>query len=74
MIYNFRMKEACILLNLNVGSAILLKDMLNDALHKPHRDSEKIKEVTAALHEAGVFKLTLNETELIFSKRTNLIT
>ena len=74
MIIIFRMKEACILLNLNVGSAILLKDMLYDALHKPPRDPEKIKEATAALHEAGVFKLTLDKVELIFSKRTNLIT
>ena len=68
------MKEACILLNLNVGSAILLKDMLNEALHKPKKDPEKLKEVKAALHEAGVFKLTLQQAELIFSKRTNLIT
>ena len=68
------MKEACILLNLNVGSAILLKELLNTALHRPHRDSGKITEVTAALHEAGVFKLTLDQAELIFSKRTNLIT
>ena len=68
------MKEACILLNMNVGSAILLKDLLNEALHKPKKDREKVAEAKAALHEAGVFKLTLDQAELIFSKRTNLIT
>ena len=58
---------------MNVGSAILLKELLNEALHKSKRDAEKVKEARAALHEAGVFKLALDQAELIFSKRTNLI-
>lgn len=62
------------LLNLNVGSAILLKDVLNEAIHKPKKDVEKLKEARAALHDVGVFKLTLDQSELVLSLRTNLTT
>lgn len=62
------------LLNLNVGSAILLKDVLNEALHKPRKDVEKINEARAALHDVGLYKLTLDQSELVLSLRTNLNT
>ena len=69
-----RVKEACLLLNVNVGTAILLKDVLNEALHKPRKDLEKLDEARAALHDVGVFKLTLDKSELVLSLRTNLST
>ena len=68
------MKEACILLNLNVGSAILLKELLYEALHTAQKDKDILKRAKAALSDVNVFKLTLDDSELILSLRTNLVT
>ena len=68
------MKEACTILNLNVGSAILLKEVLNSALHVPKKDVDKIDEARTALMDVGVYKLTLDQAELVLSLRTNLTT
>lgn len=62
-------KEACIILNLNVGSALLLKDVLqsaseNEASLKPNQPS-----ATAALNELGVYKLAQRDVEILLNLR-----
>lgn len=56
-------KEACIVLNLNIGSALLLKDVLQSA-------SEHLP-ATAALNEVGVYKLAQQDVEILLNLRTN---
>lgn len=72
--YFKEVKEACSLLNLNVGSAILLKEVLHTALHQPKKDVEKIAEARSALNDVGVHKLTQEKAELVLSLRLNLTT
>ncbi|XP_053393642.1 RAD50-interacting protein 1-like isoform X2 [Mercenaria mercenaria] len=72
--YFKEVKEASTILNLNVGSAILLKEVLNSALHVPKKDVEKLTEARSALNDVGVYKLTLDQAELVLSLRTNLTT
>jgi hypothetical protein len=67
-------KEACTILNLNVGSAILLKEVLKSALHVAKKDVDKITEARTALQDVGVYKLTLEQAELVLNLRTNLTT
>ncbi|KAF3819041.1 hypothetical protein GH733_013191, partial [Mirounga leonina] len=47
--YFKHVKEACIVLNLNIGSALLLKDVLQSASGQPP--------ATEALNEVGIYKL-----------------
>uniref|UniRef100_A0ABK0LBC5 RAD50 interactor 1 n=1 Tax=Rattus norvegicus TaxID=10116 RepID=A0ABK0LBC5_RAT len=61
--YFKHVKEACIVLNLNIGSALLLKDVLQSA-------SEHIP-ATAALNEVGVYKLAQQDVEILLNLRTN---
>lgn len=66
-------KEACLLLTLNKGSAILLKDTMKREMHSLDRDKNSTPEVVrTALHEIGVFKLSAEQSELLLSLRTNL--
>ncbi len=65
------MKEACLLLTLNVGSAMLLKQVLYDALHNPSSDSAPTDPI-ATLQDLGVYKLGAEDVELVLSLRTNL--
>lgn len=68
-------KEACILLNLKVGSAILLKQVLEVAIDHGTANGDPNAAVTdpkAALYEIGVFKLTPDKSLQIISLRTNL--
>lgn len=61
--YFKHVKEACIVLNLNIGSALLLKDVLQSASkHIP---------ATAALNEVGVYKLAQQDVEILLNLRTN---
>lgn len=67
--YFKHIKEACIILNLNVGSALLLKDVLqsaseNEASLKPNQPS-----ATAALNELGVYKLAQRDVEILLNLR-----
>lgn len=63
-------KEACIILNLNVGSALLLKDVLQSAADnetfKPNQPS-----ATAALNELGVYKLAQQDVEILLNLRAS---
>ncbi|KAH3863718.1 RAD50-interacting protein 1-like [Dreissena polymorpha] len=72
--YFKEVKEACFLLNLNVGSAILLKETLYEALHTLPREPDRISQAKAALSDVGVFKLTLDQSELVLSLRTHMAT
>ncbi len=66
-------KESCTLLTLNVGSALLLKDVLYCALHEMSPDpNAPPTDPVAALHDVGVFKLTPDDAELVISLRTDL--
>ncbi|XP_044533335.1 RAD50-interacting protein 1 [Gracilinanus agilis] len=61
--YFKHIKEACIVLNLNVGSALLLKDVLQSA-------PEELT-ATAALNELGIYKLAQQDVEILLNLRTN---
>ncbi|XP_061874958.1 RAD50-interacting protein 1 isoform X2 [Colius striatus] len=68
--YFKHIKEACIILNLNVGSALLLKDVLQSASEKealaPNQPS-----ATAALNELGVYKLAQKDVEILLNLRAS---
>ncbi|XP_013365981.1 PREDICTED: RAD50-interacting protein 1 isoform X1 [Chinchilla lanigera] len=61
--YFKHVKEACVVLNLNVGSALLLKDVLQSASGQPP--------ATAALNEVGIYKLAQRDVEILLNLRTN---
>ncbi|XP_045144721.1 RAD50-interacting protein 1 isoform X1 [Echinops telfairi] len=61
--YFKHVKEACIVLNLNIGSALLLKDVLQSASEQPP--------ATAALNEIGIYKLAQQDVEILLNLRTN---
>ncbi|XP_045649400.1 RAD50-interacting protein 1 isoform X1 [Ursus americanus] len=61
--YFKHVKEACIVLNLNIGSALLLKDVLQTAAGRPS--------ATAALNEVGIYKLAQQDVEILLNLRTN---
>lgn len=63
------------MLNLKVGSALLLKELLHTALHNPSKDPNAVVlDPKAALHDMGVFKLTAEQAEHVLNLRTNLTT
>ncbi|KAF4793907.1 RAD50 interactor 1 [Turdus rufiventris] len=68
--YFKHIKEACIILNLNIGSALLLKDVLQSASEneslKPSQPS-----ATAALNELGVYKLAQRDVEILLNLRAS---
>eukprot|EP00058_Branchiostoma_floridae_P018135 XP_002603624.1 hypothetical protein BRAFLDRAFT_126930 [Branchiostoma floridae] len=65
-------KEACLLLNLKPGSAILLKEMLNKTLHGSKVDPNTEKESPEkVLMDMGVFKLSAQEAERVLNLRAN---
>ncbi|XP_077980445.1 RAD50-interacting protein 1-like [Glandiceps talaboti] len=65
-------KEACILLNLNLGSAILLRDILFHALHEDTSDdSPSQPKPRAALNDIGVYRLTPGAAERMLNLRTD---
>uniref|UniRef100_A0A8B9PIH9 RAD50-interacting protein 1 n=1 Tax=Apteryx owenii TaxID=8824 RepID=A0A8B9PIH9_APTOW len=69
--YFKHIKEACIILNLNIGSALLLKDVLqtaseNEITLKPNQPS-----ATAALNELGVYKLAQKDVEILLNLRAS---
>ena len=67
------MKEACLLLNLPVGSAKLLSEVIYQALNEAKTDPRfKATDPIAALQEAGVYKLSLEHCRLILKLRTDV--
>ncbi|XP_063304190.1 RAD50-interacting protein 1 [Pelobates fuscus] len=71
--YFKHVKEACIILNLNVGPALLLKDVLQSATQSVEKSSlhSKLPTATAALNELGIYKLAPQDVEILFNLRTN---
>ncbi|XP_007105861.1 RAD50-interacting protein 1 isoform X1 [Physeter macrocephalus] len=61
--YFKHVKEACIVLNLNTGSALLLRDVLQSTSGQPP--------ATAALNEVGIYKLAQQDVEILLNLRTN---
>nr|KAF6470224.1 RAD50 interactor 1 [Molossus molossus] len=61
--YFKHVKEACIILNLNIGSALLLKDVLQSTSGQ--------YPATAALNEVGIYKLAQQDVEILLNLRTN---
>uniref|UniRef100_A0A8C3X8B3 RAD50-interacting protein 1 n=1 Tax=Catagonus wagneri TaxID=51154 RepID=A0A8C3X8B3_9CETA len=61
--YFKHVKEACIVLNLNVGSALLLRDVLQSPSGQPP--------AAAALNEVGIYKLAQQDVEILLNLRTN---
>ncbi|XP_041364407.1 RAD50-interacting protein 1-like [Gigantopelta aegis] len=71
--YFREVKEACILLTLTTGSAILLKEVLHTALHEKKTDpNQKTTDPCQALHELGVYKLSPEQVERILRVRTDV--
>ncbi|XP_078275796.1 RAD50-interacting protein 1 isoform X5 [Rhinoraja longicauda] len=70
--YFKQVKEACIILNLNVGSALLLREVLQ-ATSGTMTDTTNIQQPTAsaALNEIGIYKLAPQDVEILLNLRTN---
>nr|XP_033813800.1 RAD50-interacting protein 1 isoform X4 [Geotrypetes seraphini] len=71
--YFKHIKEACIILNLNVGSSLLLKDVLQSASDSGNGSmlNSEQPSATAALNELGIYKLAQQDVEILFNLRTN---
>jgi hypothetical protein len=66
-------KEACAVLTLSSGSALLLRDVLHRALHESRvHQTAQITDPVSALHDIGVYKLELEDVELLLSLRVDL--
>ncbi|XP_044279187.1 RAD50-interacting protein 1 isoform X2 [Varanus komodoensis] len=71
--YFKHIKEACNVLNLNVGSALLLKDVLQSAAENRTETILNSSQPTAiaALNELGIYKLAQQDVEILLNLRTN---
>jgi len=63
-------KEACILLNLLPGSAVLLRDLLKTS--ESVSEGDCISPACAALQDAGVYRLTLEDALKVLNLRVHL--
>lgn len=69
------MKEACIILNLNVGSALLVKDLLKgegDEMRAGVKADTKDPPAKSALHELGIYCLSSHDVLILLSLRASL--
>ena len=71
---SFSVKEACTLLTLPAGTAILLSGVLSQILSGKKVDTKAVTDPVAALREVGVNKLSLEECQQVLSLRTDLVT
>ena len=62
----FRLKEAIILLNLMPGSAVLLKETVEENKRKLNKETSR-----AALDELGVYTLSFHEVLNVLNSRIN---
>uniref|UniRef100_UPI00398E5D8A RAD50-interacting protein 1 n=1 Tax=Pristiophorus japonicus TaxID=55135 RepID=UPI00398E5D8A len=71
--YFKQVKEACVILNLNVGSALLLREVLQTASGNMTDAVAYSEQPTAiaALNEIGVYKLAPQDVEILLNLRTN---
>jgi hypothetical protein len=58
-------------LSLSAGSALLLREVLDVALHRPH-DSTPAIDPVAAVRDIGVHKLELEEVEYLLGRRADI--
>ena len=65
-----RVKEACILLNLLPGSAVLLRDLLKSS--ESDVNEEGISPASAALQDTGVYRLTSEQALKVLNLRVHL--
>ena len=68
------MREACTLLTLTTGTALLVKDVLRSALHDTNGTDDADADPRAVLNEAGVFCLSVELAESVLTLRTDLPT
>lgn len=66
-----RVKEACILLNLLPGSAVLLRDLLKSSA-STNSEGEGVSSSHAALQDAGVYRLTPDDALKVLNLRVHL--
>lgn len=73
MCIHFSVKEACIILNLGMGPALLLRDVLQSAPHNGDSTdiNSNVPSSAAALNELGIYKLAPQDVEILFHLRTN---
>ena len=58
------------MLSLSSGSALLMKEILYNALHESR--NVPLTDPVAALHDIGVYKTQLEDVELLLSLRVDL--
>lgn len=68
----YRVKEACILLNLLSGSAVLLRDLLFLPSESNVSEEESISPACAALQDAGVYRLNVEDALKVLNLRVHL--
>lgn len=66
------MKESCIILNLKVGPALLLCDVLKQGEEREEEASLRPQEPTpeSALNELGVYKLAPSDAQILLNLRS----
>lgn len=68
------MKEACIVLNLRVGPALLLCDVLKQAEEEPEEGEASLRPQQStpesALNELGVYKLAPRDVQILLNLRS----
>ncbi|XP_071948017.1 RAD50-interacting protein 1-like [Antedon mediterranea] len=69
--YFKEIKEACLLLNLKAGTAILLRDLLFKHLHDNQNEQASQTSTETALHDVGVYRLKKEAAERILNLRTD---
>ncbi|MGH0146996.1 UNVERIFIED_CONTAM: hypothetical protein FKN15_009128 [Acipenser sinensis] len=70
--YFKHVKEGCIVLNLNVGSALLLRDVLRQGGSETNSPLDPSQpSPVATLNELGIFRLAPSDVEILLSLRTH---
>ncbi|KAK6488375.1 RAD50-interacting protein 1 [Huso huso] len=70
--YFKHVKEGCIVLNLNVGSALLLRDVLRQGGSETNSPLDPNQpSPVATLNELGIFRLAPSDVEILLSLRTH---
>lgn len=65
------MKEACIILTLNMGPALLLRDLLREAEEEILAPVGQQPSPESALNEMGVYRLTPSDVSILLGLRAS---
>ena len=68
----FSVKEGITLLTMKAGTAMLLKKVIFDALHRLTVAGEKVQDPISALDELGIQQMDPDQAELVLALRTDL--